>query len=64
MSDENVKLEYDEEARRATLTFKTGRTLAISNVSREQADKFFQKNAAEFARRDGCLETPAVEMVR
>jgi hypothetical protein len=64
MTDKQVALSYDEAQRTAVLTLPTGKTLKISNVTREQADAFLAKHAAEFARRDGCLETPAGTLTR
>ena len=61
---ETVTLSYNEGERSAVLTFPTGKTLKLSNVTAEKAEDFRKKHAAEFARRDGCLETPATLSTR
>jgi len=53
----DVTLAYDEAKREGVLTFPNGRTLTIANVSRDQAQKFLERNAAEFQRRDCILTT-------
>ncbi len=63
MSDP-IQLEYDATARRALLTFPNGRTLAISNVSEEQAKGFRDKHGAEFQKRDCCLHSVDGEFTR
>lgn len=64
MSDDII-LDYDEGKRVAVLTFPNSKhQLKVSNVTREQATRFHEKHAAEFAKRDCCLETPAVNMTR
>ncbi len=56
MSNE-IALAYDAGKRRAVLTFPNGRTLAVDNVSEEQAKAFRDKHGAEFQKRDCCLHT-------
>ena len=55
MSD--IKLDYDAAQKRAILTFPNGRTLAIGNVSEEQAKSFRDRHAPEFQKRDCVLHT-------
>lgn len=52
-----IKLDYDATAKRAVLTFPNGRTLAIGNVTEEQAQSFRDRHGAEFQKRDCCLQT-------
>jgi len=52
-----IELAYDAGQRRAVLTFPGGRTLAIGNVTEEQAKAFRDKHGAEFQKRDCCLHT-------
>lgn len=48
---------YDAAAKRAVITFPNGRTLAVGNVTEEQAKAFKERHAAEFMKRDCCLQT-------
>ena len=50
---------YDDDQQRAVLTFPNGRRLILSNISPERAAVFLARHAAEFERRNCCLETPA-----
>lgn len=50
-----IQLDYDEAKREGTLTFPNGRTLVLSNVTREHAEKFREKHGAEFQARDCVL---------
>lgn len=52
-----VALAYDAGKRRAVLTFPNGRTLAIGNVSEEQAQDFQKRHASEFQKRDCAFAT-------
>lgn len=61
---EVIQLDYDAAARRAVLTFPNGRTLAISNVSEEQAKGFRERHAPEFQKRDCCLHSVDGEFTR
>lgn len=54
---EEIDLAYDEEQKRAVLTFKNGRKLVLANVTREKAQDFAKRHAPEFARRDCILHT-------
>lgn len=59
-----IKLDYDEGARVAVLTFANGKTMRLSNISRQKAEEFHTRHAPEFAKRDCCLETPAENLTR
>ena len=52
-----IQLAYDAEKRRGVLTFPNGRTLAVTNVTEDQAKAFRDKHGAEFQKRDCCLHT-------
>lgn len=52
-----VSLAYDAGKRRAVLTFPNGRTLAIGNVTEEQAKDFHHRHADEFMKRDLTLHS-------
>lgn len=52
-----IELAYDAGKRRAVLTFPNGRTLAVGNVTREQAEEFRAKHGAEFQKRDLTLHS-------
>lgn len=52
-----ITLAYDGEKHRAVLTFPNGRTLAVGNVTEEQATAFKERHAPEFMKRDCCLHT-------
>lgn len=52
-----IELAYDGEKRRAVLTFPNGRQLGIGGVTAEQAKAFKERHAAEFMKRDCCLQT-------
>lgn len=54
---ESIQLSYDAAAKRGVLTFPNGRTLAIGNVTEEQAKAFRDRHAPEFAKRDCCFHT-------
>lgn len=56
MTDQ-IQLTYDAEKKRAVLMFPNGRTLAVGNVSAEQAASFKERHATEFMKRDCCLHT-------
>lgn len=53
----NVEKTYDAEKRVGVLKFQNGRALEVGNVTAEQFDRFAEKHAGEFARRDCVLET-------
>lgn len=53
----SIQLAYDEAKKEGVLRFPNGRELTIGNVTREQADRFLEKHAPEFERRDGVLHT-------
>jgi hypothetical protein len=57
-------LDYDEGQRVGTISFPGGHKLKVRNVDREQAQTFFKKHSAEFARRDCVLQTSACIEVR
>lgn len=59
-----IELAYDAGKRRAVLTFPNGRTLAIGNVTEEQAKEFRDKNGAEFQKRDCCFHSVGGEFTR
>lgn len=63
MSNE-IELAYDAGRKRAVLTFPNGRTLAVGNVTEDQAKAFKEKNGAEFQRRDCVLHTGGEFMTR
>lgn len=63
MADQ-VELEYDSGKRRAVLTFPNGRTLAVGNVTKEQAEDFRNRHAAEFQKRDLTLHSVSGEFTR
>jgi hypothetical protein len=63
MSDQ-IDLAYDAGKRRAVLTFPNGRTLAVGNVTEEQARAFKDKHGAEFQRRDCVLHTGGEMLTR
>ena len=52
-----IKLDYDAAAKRAVLTYPDSKTLALSNVTEEQAKNFHARHAAEFGKRNLSLET-------
>lgn len=52
-----IELAYDASKKRAVLTFPNGRTLAVGNVTEDQAKAFKEKHGAEFQRRDCVLHT-------
>jgi hypothetical protein len=58
-----IKMAYDDRERSAVLTFPDGRTLKLSNVTRERAQRFLDRHAREFERRDLCLVTPSPSSV-
>ena len=63
MSD--FSFSYDEAKRTGTIKIsKTGEELRITNISREQADRWEKEKAAEFVKRGFRMSTPAVEMTR
>lgn len=57
MAEQSIQMAYDVQTRRAVYTFKNGRTLAVAGISREQAEKFLERDAPEFGRRDCCLHS-------
>lgn len=62
---DDITMDYDEKRKRAVLTFPKGKApLVVSNITLEQAQRFKERHAAEFAKRDCCLQTPAVELTR
>jgi hypothetical protein len=63
MSD-SIQLSYDAKERRGVLIFPNGRTLAIGNVTEEQAKDFLKRHATEFQKRDCCLHTVDGEFTR
>jgi len=63
MTDQ-IDLDYDEEAKRAVLTFPNGRKLTLSNVTKEHAEKFRDRHAPEFMRRDCVLHTAGDLQIR
>lgn len=52
-----IAMVYDASAKRAVLTFPGGRTLAIKDVTEEQAKAFRDKHGAEFQKRDCRLSS-------
>ncbi len=60
----NITLDYDETKREAVLTFKGGRQMKLSGVTREKAEAFRDQHGAEFERRDCCLTTAGVIVTR
>jgi len=61
---ESIQMEYDAAKKRAVLTFQNGRTLAIGNVTEEQAKAFRDRHAPEFQKRDCCLHSSDGEFTR
>jgi len=56
---------YDEPKRTATITItKTGESTKVSDINREQADKWEKVWAAEFVKRGFRMHTPSVDMTR
>lgn len=53
----DIKLDYDAKAKRAVLTYPDNKTLALSNVTEDQAKNFHARHAAEFGKRNLSLET-------
>lgn len=45
-------MDYDAAARKATYTFKNGKTLMVGNVDEAKAKEFLDRNAPEFEKRD------------
>jgi hypothetical protein len=52
-----MKQDYDAAQKRGVLTFPNGRTLSIGNVTKDQFSIFCDQHAAEFQKRDCCLQT-------
>lgn len=52
-----MKVDYDEKAKSAVITFATGRQLKLSKVTKEQAETFAERHGPEFERRDCVLQT-------
>lgn len=52
-----IRMDYDVEGKKATLTFPNGRRLSLSDVSEEQAQNFVKRHADEFMKRDCVLHT-------
>jgi len=57
MSNAEISMTYDDAAQRATLTFSNGRQLKIAGVTKEKAEEFRSRHAAEFQKRDCCFTT-------
>lgn len=56
---------YDEATRVGTIRIsKSGEELKISNISREQAEKWEKENAVEFVKRGFRMHTPSIDMTR
>lgn len=56
---------YDEAKRTGIIKLnKSGEELRITNISREQAEKWEKEKAAEFAKRGFRMHTPSVDMTR
>lgn len=53
------KLSYDAASRKGVISFPGGHKLTIANVDEAKATDFFEKNAAEFMKRDCVLHTTA-----
>lgn len=53
------KFSYDAATRECVITFPNGHKLTIGGVDEAKAKSFFEKNAAEFMRRDCVLHTVA-----
>lgn len=53
------QLAYDAAARKAVISFPNGHKLTVANVDEAKARDFFEKNAAEFMKRDCVLHTSA-----
>lgn len=63
MSDFNFS--YDEPKRTATIKItKSGEELKISNISREQAERWEKEKAAEFVKRGFRMQTPSLDLTR
>ena len=56
--------EYDEQARKAVISFPNGHSLRVAGIDKEKAEEFFRKHAAEFAKRDCVLHTSSTFEVR
>jgi hypothetical protein len=52
-----IAVDYDAEKKVGVLAFPNGRTLKLSGVTKEQAEKFAERHGAEFERRDCILHT-------
>lgn len=56
---------YDEGTRTARIKIaKSGEELKITNISKEQADRWEKEKAAEFVKRGFRMRTPSVELTR
>jgi hypothetical protein len=53
------QLTYDAAEQRAVITFPNGHALRVRGVTKEQANAFFEKHAAEFEKRNCVLHTSA-----
>lgn len=59
-----IELEYDAARQVGVLTFPGGRQLKLSGVTKDKAEEFRLKHAAEFQRRDCVLTTAGVIVTR
>lgn len=55
---------YNESTRTADFVFPGSKAMKLSNVSREQAERFRDEHAPEFGKRGLCLHTPSVTLTR
>lgn len=59
-----VQMAYDATKREAVFTFQNGKTLTLGEVTQDQANRFRDKNAAEFQKRDACFTSDGGEFTR
>ena len=60
----SIQMDYDAVKKRAVYTFKSGRQLVVNGVDADKAQKFLERNAPEFERRDCCLHTVDAQLTR
>lgn len=47
-----IKLDFDVSTRKATYTFGNGKTLIVGNMTEAKAQRFLERDAPEFEKRD------------
>jgi hypothetical protein len=60
----DIKLDFNPASKKATFTFKNGRTLVVGNMTEAKAQAFLERDAPEFARRDCRMHSVGGQLTR